>query len=208
MSSACQVSGSSPAVTLSSVARHDGELVREVFVVRAPARRCRSAARHADRLEDEPALQETGGVWRLGRRGRTRQRRRRRAGRWWQRRQRAGERSGDHLRTRARRARVQPTSRVTSRSGRLQQPSLPIARRVEPRERRHAAADGRQRERLRRIRQRLRHHAIRAVGELVDTPQLFGPPVNAGSTTSSPSAVAASARSVPAMVILKYGDPG
>ena len=35
-----------------------------------------------------------------------------------------------------------------------------------------------------------------------------GPPVNAGRTTSSASAVAASARSVPAMVILKYGDPG
>src|SRR5579871_5379609 len=35
-----------------------------------------------------------------------------------------------------------------------------------------------------------------------------GPPVNAGSTTSSASAVAASARSVPAIEILKDGDPG
>src|SRR3954453_4802011 len=35
-----------------------------------------------------------------------------------------------------------------------------------------------------------------------------GAPVKDGSTTSSESAVAASARSVPAMVILKYGAPG
>ena len=34
-----------------------------------------------------------------------------------------------------------------------------------------------------------------------------GPPVNAGSVTTSRSSVAASARSVPAIVILKYGDP-
>jgi hypothetical protein len=35
-----------------------------------------------------------------------------------------------------------------------------------------------------------------------------GPPVKAGMTTSSASGVAASARSVPAIVTLKYGEPG
>ena len=50
---------------------------------------------------------------------------------------------------------------------------------------------------------RLRHHPIRAVGELVDPPQLLRSSGERGECTSSRSSVAASARSVPAIVILK-----
>src|SRR4030095_7792564 len=57
-------------------------------------------------------------------------------------------------------------------SRRLEEPTLPIAVGLEPVEGRLAAAGGGQRERFLRRRDHLGHHTIRAVGELVDAPQL------------------------------------
>src|SRR5947207_351560 len=60
-------------------------------------------------------------------------------------------------------------------SGRLDQPAVFVAGRIELRERREAAADGGQRQRLLRLGNRLWHDAPGAVRELVNAPKLIGP---------------------------------
>src|SRR5690349_7099697 len=85
----------------------------------------------------------------------------------------ARERHREPLRQQARR-RSRTTEGMRCRSWRLEKPALTIALRSEPGERWRAAADGGKRQRFLRIRNRLRHDTICAVGELIDAPQLFG----------------------------------
>ena len=59
-----------------------------------------------------------------------------------------------------------------------------------------------------RVRSRLRHHAICAIGELVDAPQLFGAAAKGWRVDQFAIIRRGERASVPAMVILKYGDPG
>src|SRR6476659_3235209 len=55
----------------------------------------------------------------------------------------------------------------------FEQPALTIAIGPESRQCRRAAANGRQRQWMGRVRDGLGHHSVRAIGELVDPPQLL-----------------------------------
>src|ERR1041384_2071200 len=77
---------------------------------------------------------------------------------------------------RARRMRFCPDgSEWETISGRLDQPAVPVAGRIELREGCETAADGGERQRFLRVRNKLWHDAPCAVGELIDAPELFGP---------------------------------
>ena len=159
--------------------RYHGELIREVLLLHD---RLDGAVRelggYTNGLEDQPTLNEAGEVWSAGRRSRAHARRRGTAGFGRllprvTRRHRSAEDSGRAEHGQECVVACLHTCCQTSGHGVTIGPALPIAVRPELRKRRRAAADSGERQRLRRIRNRLRHHAIRAVGELIDAPQLF-----------------------------------
>lgn len=77
-----------------------------------------------------------------------------------------------------------------------------VAIHIEFAERRSAVTYGYQNQFLVSSRHFFGHDPVGAVCQLVDSPQLFGAPVNSGTVTTSASAVAASARLVPSITIL------